>query len=730
MGSSIMMDSPQQSNNPAEIEQKDAETVARFFNLAFTTSTNYGGSHPSTRTVMEQFFSHIAPLLDKTGMITLIMERDSFFIDQWRVDTRINTRKLRGVFKKIGLESITFERGLIFNEVVIFIALIGTSQSIDSVDAMKDVLDRKGVQHIRPNYVLYKKVTVDEAVVDKSAVYEPNMLGQNKPENIKEETIESIGKLFTLKDLLERPRNVTNDILSMVKNEETGEHSEVIERLHDLNSQILQHPTEIPFTSLEEVMDAVYRMKLELRQSLAVHKEMGTLLGTQADVLSEIDTMSYNVIIQMVKEEYNHGKISVQRLGQLIRKMMPDINDLKKLLPRLKEALLAEGMPLSDFLELMQELNNDLTNDNVVEMLQSGAEEIGCSADEIVKGIQGNPHEAARLIVLASEIKNSGASQSGALSELLAGYIESVSSSMVLQSSEATSEQGGKALREMIYTLEKQLLENCRSRGISPAVIQQVEKRLSGRFQKTLDMLKTKWMTQLLEKGNDISSSYLMHILENIVEQEVDLNTIKDPLKEILLHKGYSIAQIEQIYSQIASRITLHEPQSVLPSGVLSINNTIFFLKHQIKLYTRYGNPFSCLLFTVPLASDGAALRILSREEQGRAMPSVYKRLFPLIRDLDLIGSLGSIERNIPFIILPMTDTTGAAALKKRLEKTAGTCSVSLDNTEHTVYVVISSTGYDSETARDMKQFLLLMKRRHREEERKTAERIKNRMSR
>jgi hypothetical protein len=276
-----------------------------------------------------------------------------------------------------------------------------------------------------------------------------------------------------------------------------------------------------------------------------------------------------------------------------------------------------------------------------------------------------------------------------------------------LASGDSAANEGSKALAEMLHKIETELVERFRGQGIPDAVVARVEKQLSERFQKTLQQLKSSWLFNCLAAGKEVTESYLMHLLEGVVDQESDLAGLKDPLSEALMAKGYTTTEVQHLYEQVASRLTKKAPATTTPKGVLTTNNTVFFLKHQVGLCVRYNNPFSTLMMSVPLVQDGGTLRPPSVDETPVVVNEVCAVGVRMLRDLDLFGSLGTLENNRPFIILPMTPIGGAEVVKRRLIETLNQLMVMVrEGVLIKPVVVVSAHTFDRQKFTDVKPYL------------------------
>ena len=168
---------------------------------------------------------------------------------------------------------------------------------------------------------------------------------------------------------MDNPGYIAQNILA--KSEKGGEGSfGIVSQLKEIHNQIRDTGSRDTSLSVDDVMESFFELSSQLRNQLSVQKEEGKLDEEQVLAIDEIENMTYETIIQIVRDEYKHGEISIKRLSQIIRRVLPDIKDLKKLLPRLKEALMEDGMPLSDFLQLTIELNKELQSDGLLEKLE------------------------------------------------------------------------------------------------------------------------------------------------------------------------------------------------------------------------------------------------------------------------------------------------------------------------------------------------------------------------
>jgi hypothetical protein len=155
------------------VDQRHAETLARLFNLVYNSAVLYGGTHQTTMDSSVPFYNFLAKLIKGDTLISILAERDSVYIENYCVDKIINARRLIMHFKKAGLQSITFSSEVSLEGVRAFLQILSDMQTYPTAELMKKGLVLQNAKGIRLNYVVYRKMTADEAIVNKDMVTSP-----------------------------------------------------------------------------------------------------------------------------------------------------------------------------------------------------------------------------------------------------------------------------------------------------------------------------------------------------------------------------------------------------------------------------------------------------------------------------------------------------------------------------------------------------------------------------
>jgi hypothetical protein len=643
------------------LDRKQAELIGRSFNSAFNSALLYGGSHPTTVENVLPLHQNCANALDKITMLTFSVERESFFIENSCVDKVINAKRIVGYFKKAGMQSVTFEKGLLLDEMRAFVRILGDVHESPSVKAIEARLASDKVNRLRINYVSYRKVTADEAVIGKQDIAavsgaegrtpaDSPFIEQPKPAGTRSfpaapppreekkidvgEVLAELEPVITVRQLLNES-NVSLENLKNAPERETGQDVAALAgHLKHLSAQIQGDEGAEAFSSPQEMMEAVAKLRHDVSRSIEILKATGKLSDAGKAVKDELGALTRETVIRLIRDEYKQGAISVKRLAQVVRRILPDIKELNTILPFLKESLLLDGMSMADYLQLVNSLVHELDNDGLTQSLAGAADELGVSVDEIVQSIKSDPADSARLIVLAAEIRKGTNANADQLSSILTEYVERVSRTLALESKENKNSQA------VMQDFETRLLEKFKAQGVGDAVVDQVRQRLTHG-----------------KRGFD------------------------------------------------------------LPKGVFDMKVTTFFLDHEIKRYMRYNSPFSALVLSMTAVRhpDGTETGP-TPEETDRMMPSLLSMLKKMLRDLDLIGLMLWISDNVPFVILPMTDPKGAKAVQLRVSAELNKSKVSVAGVVKMPCVVVTTLAFDGTKTPDTSSFLKSLMERHKEE--------------
>ncbi|MDY6791845.1 MAG: hypothetical protein SWH54_11325 [Thermodesulfobacteriota bacterium] len=778
----------------SKLKKQTVDKIGRAFTLLFNRLSMYNIDHPFTVDSMNNYYKTITETLGTFSPIVLIMHQEQFFIEEEPLDSRINTTKMVSHFKKAGIQSISFEKGMKSDELNLFIEIFSDLKKYSTAERMKKALSRSKVNRIRINHIIYKKMTADDKIVSKDTIVE-DLPGVPKATQSTAKTkfmdmmvenivMEEIEKSLSIKSLMEDPTGVSKAIVdkdlsaskgngdekggsgglgtptdkepsvSTEGGEEKGKSGDVIiKQLDVLKKEVEAAMSGEGNIQMPELARAVLAMKKDLLEQIEAQKAMGVVFENEGMIRDETNAMMDGILIQLVKEEYKQGKVSVQRLGQIIRRMIPEPEEIKRLLPKIKEALLAEGMSLPEFAELAQELGKELQSEELAQILKKSAEEIGVDAEELIREVQVDPAGAAELIYLASEIKK-GTGDEKVLSDLLVDYVERVGSKISIDAAGQKGEEGGRYLKDIISKVESEIVGSLKEKDVNKDIISSVEKRLEERMEECFNKLQSDWAKRH-ESSDSKGGQSILGIFEEDAKEGEDLKAILENVRSSVREKGLDENDIKQMLAEISKgkldqqrakrkkeelkreaqqkeeqeKIELKKQAEQkaaeekneskkkaeqkegqkkkkekpgLPKGVLNRNSTLYFVEKEISRSVRYGTPFSIMLLSILKVTPEKPLPKGS-VTRGEVMNAVLAELADVVRDTDTVGIL---DKKKIITLLPMIKNADSKMAMSRIMKVLQAEPFIVNDYPLAVKLVGIVSVYDHERAQTLKSYI------------------------
>jgi len=674
--------------------------LGRILTALFNRSTMYHAHHPYTKQSIDTVYSVMHPLLESVSPMVFNLTREQLFVDDEPLDIRTNISRVVEAFKKAEIQSISFYKGLTKAELRTFVELFSSPKKYRNAEAIRKELTRKGVRRLKVNHVLFKKVTVDDKVVSADALEGVIPQQRNYDEHQRkskqlfmDSVLESIltdefVKTISIKNLAEDPAAISDDMieadLSGYKQgdgEEQGPGFALMRRLHIMDQEVENHLVGegAEGTNLSTLAEAVFEMKRQLLRGIETQKNLGISYTHEDLIVDKANEITDKVLVQLVKDEYRSGEVSVSRLAQILRRLVPEADELRRLLPKIKTELLEEGMTLSEYLYMVQELNKELQSEGLATILKVSADDIGIDGDELIQEMERNPERAAELIYLAAEIQKE-TNDKNAITDLLVEYIEKTGSKMAL---DKTGEQGAEdtqQLRHAITGAESQIVTQLRGMDLSDEVLESLEERLNQRVDEILDRLSTEWVhaqsSQPVEESPQ-HFSLLRHIEQSVSESE-ELGKIVKVVRAKAESNEVDENDFKHIYTEITREKQKRREQEAkrkMPPGIYKAKNLIFFMRKEISRSRRYDIPFSVVGFSILKAVP--RVRELSEPLSFQSLAdAVLSKLSDVLRETDIVGQLG---KNKFVALLPVTGARETKLTLRRCMKNLNTKPIAVE---------------------------------------------------
>ncbi len=683
----------------SQIDTDKLTRFARSFFMLFNRVTMYDPSHPYCKQGYDEFLPVVQETLKDHSPVTIMMNQDQFFLDDEPLDPRINIIKMKGHFKKTEIQSISFHKGLKDNGVMDFIEVFTSLKEYPNARVMQKELESRGISQIKMNTVFFKRVATDQEVIDREAL---EAAAERNRQTIKEITKSPA-------EILKRIMAAGRESDSQVDSEGKRSGSGISRQLGLIEESVGKYLSdrregEEDGPALSEVADAVSNMKEELVQALEVQKSQGVFYSNEQEILDKANEITDNVVIQLIRDEYRSGEISVPRLAQIVKRLVPDPQDLKRLLPKIKEALLEEGMTLSDFLNLVNELSHELQNEELSKVLLEGAEEVGLDGVELIQEVKNNPKRAAELIFLAAEIQKSTGDEN-TLTELLVEYVERIGSKMTLDIARQKHVEDEEQLRQVMNQVESQILGELKGMDVEGGVVEQVEERLRSRSTTSFEALKEEWKTPTSDQqeAEGLMKMSVLQILEQGAGENEELGDILGRVRDQAQSEGLDEDDFERVLEEINKQKEKRQKEitnKLKLAGVMDFEKLMFYLERETSKSIQHHVPFSVLSFTV--VSARPKKKLAEEIKPQLLLEAILERLATEIRGGDVAAL---IEENKLIALLPMTSEDKAKLALDRHVKLLNSVAVDVKGIPLAVKVAGVTTCFDPERTPDAKAF-------------------------
>jgi len=505
----------------------------------------------------------------------------------------------------------------------------------------------------------------------------------------------------------------------------TGGHGGLLfQQLDMMRIEVEKHLEGKGDVAIADLAGAVFDMKKQLLEGIEAQKALGVAYENEAAILDNANDLTDRVLVQLVKDEYQQGKITPARMAQILRRLVPEASELKRLLPKIKTALLEEGMSHTHYLELVQELSKELQSEGLANILQESGEDIGVDGDQLIAEFKQNPEQAAQLIYLASEIRK-GTGDDDALAEILAGYVEQMGGQMALDQTE--EKDNPEHLKQVMGSIESNIVRQLGKMDVGGDVIDKLESRLNARMETVLDQMRAEWIktkAQTGEGGGPAKPHKVLSVLQTL-EQSVSEHDELGAILKIVRDKVEAGEIDENDYKKIQDEISSQkrlakerEANRVMPTGVIKASAMAFILEKEIARANRYDYSFSALAFSMVQIKPRAKVPAgtINNEILIEAVLALLSQTF---REVDIVGQLG---KNTIVAMLPLINREDSKKALNRVMKVLQDKPIDVKGVPVDFKFAGIAISFDGEHTPDGKSFIRVMSGRLQD----MANRLKN----
>lgn len=731
-----------------ELPKSAADKIGRNINLVYNQAAMYHPAHPAVTRSVAQLHAALSEGFKKISPIVFSMNQDQFFIEDEPIDHHINTSRLAEYFTKTGIQSIAFERRLTLDALQELVATVFNVQKAPKVDTIKKILGEKGLKDASVNYVIYKKVTQDEEIVlrerlqrqlsasddaagmglalseggqttapDGEAVDLRRPVDTPSTEDVLGMMMttalsESFEKQFSISALLENPGDLSGLILQTDK--EFSEQHQVeggspgpmiVKQLHRIQSDVARNAAEV---DLRQLARGVFDLKRELLKGMEARKALGVIYANEQEILTEAENLSDAVLVRLVRSEYESGGGDLTRLARIVMRVIPEPAELKRLLPKLREALLAAGMPMAEYYRLIMALKDVLQSEDLAQILDKYATEIGLEGDTLIQEIKQHPGEAAELIYLASEIRK-GTKDKAALKEILVQYVEQVSGQAAVDAYAREEKKDAGRLQDIYAKARNDVMDALKKQEIDADMLRDMEHRIMDRMEENLQQLKSEMVLKQLRSGEPLqkNKAVVSQFLGARPENAKEIKRILDLAKAAAVEKGVSPDQVADLYHAVLALPAEKSGGRGAPRRTLARSSSLFILDSEIRRAKRYKTPFSTLSLSIVKISPKkpVAQGLITRED---VMQAVMADLADIVRDTDIVG-MG--DAKMILVIQPMTNKEESRKSLNRVLAQLKKREFVIKEIPCEIHFACVSTAFDPESGGELQDYMKIIQR-------------------
>ena len=700
----------------ATLPKQLSDTIGRDFNLVFNQISMYNIYHKSVVGSLERAHESFQNGFKVLPTIALSLHQDKLFVEDEVLDTHINTKRLTVHFKKADIQSLAFDAGMTLDDLTRFMEIFTDLHRYPHVDAMKKVIQKEGLNKILINYFVFQKIKSDEQVIksgqvegeDSGAPTTQDLLAIMAADILSEEAQKNISVQNMMQGPAEFSQMLIEEDLAAVGKVEDGSVQPGTALVQSLNrfqedvNEVMAGKADVNITELAE---NIFKLKRRLIQGIEAQKAQGVVYLDKQIIDREVDEVADTVLIRLIVGEYNQGAVSVKRLAQIVLRITTDTTELQRIIPKLKRALLDAGMPMTDYLQFVQELKEELQSDELTRVLEQSAEAIGLEGEDLIQEIVKNPQGSAELIYLAAEIRKSG-QDDGILSDLLVDYVERAGTELTLEAMKENEDDAGGSVNSIFSRIRTELVDKLKHKDIDLDVLKKMEERLTERMEACIRHLKSSMVFNKMrtEDGRPPTKSDMLKLLKTHATDDDELTAIVLQVKETLAERGVHESMFQEIYDEIMSKPVPKEKEKSKPTppGTLNRGSTLFILEKEVLRSKRYNTPFSLLSFTVVKAVPKEAVK------PGSIAPEDIITVFlgaltSIVRETDLVGMLGA---KMMVVIQPMTTGDNAKIALERISKVLKSREMVINEVPFDINFAATVTPFDIEKTVDLKTFV------------------------
>ncbi len=667
---------------PRSAKRLQAEELVRNWNLFFNRTVLYSFEHPIIQETIPKVFEAFSKILEGETQLSIMLQESGYFIGSHEILYQPNNKRIAEHLKRFGIEAISISVPM---DLISFTSFLDAcSLTHANAESFLQYLVRKDVLCFSINNVSLQAVKEGQAVADANVLaraQEGGGGGGGSEGSVEAGSFEDlvmravVGRVtaselnanLALMQMMEAPAALPNAMVQMASQASPGNQGEMLKQSLMNVLGMFQTTAKTDNVSIENLLSGMYNMRSQLLKAMQSHQNMASYLAEKegSDSATEIFDKT---AAQLIVSEYVKTNGNVKRMAQVIQRVLPEKRQLQKVLPLIRSEFVKMGVPLTQYYQVINELSNLVTSDQFMDDFVKAGEAMGVSKEELLGQLRSDPKEAAKLIVLASEVKRINKNSSGEdLVLALTEYVEKAGEAMAKDI--AADPKGVTKLSSMLQRMETALGEELKTKQLPAEIQSMAEQKLRLRVNQSINDIKSQAALAQIENvgmAPDEKVNFMLELFSSEQEMDDAMGLVQNSLSVETVAKDVA----NQILAKVRKEMAVRKNKAMskeLPAGIYVRAVLDFFIRFEVNRAKRYDLPFSVIM----LAFQGLPEDEESHRLHGLALRGLQNLLLEdlrkTLRASDFVGYL-SFNRFI--IVLPMTQGAEVPKITTKLQET------------------------------------------------------------
>ena len=398
-----------------------------------------------------------------------------------------------------------------------------------------------------------------------------------------------------------------------------------------------------------------------------------------------------------------------------------DLNEAEKLFPEIKAFLFEHGLSYLQYMQVLLKLNLEFQAKGIESSIKDNSD---ITVSKIVSEINKNPADIIPLVGVGIKLASMIGDSHEPIINAFFHYFESALINRILSTLTGTQIENDDDIKADLEKSKTELFNQMIKSGLTAEIITELEIRYNQRqsilvnllqaqllIDSTIDRKKFPDKQDLLSLAKEIKSrkagkQILAQVIYLLGESGYSTDTLDHFIEHVTLDEE-KVKPVEQKLKMKSFR---------LPSGIPNFKETKKYMDMEINRHLRYKTPLSYFSISVGSILTEVGIRNLEIHELENIFKEIAKILKKSLRNLDFIGSLGTLRDNHLIVILTMTDEEGMIHTLDRVKKELDTIRVEIEGESVIPGLIFIPKFFNSKETPDIRSFIRKVRAQHRKE--------------